>query len=215
MIEAFALAAGLSWAAGLRLYLAVFLAGMFGRFGVIGLPGTLHVLTSPWVIVPAALLALLEFFADKVPALDSLSDAVHTFIRIPCGAALGAAALGHADPALLVLAALAGAGLAGTAHLTKAATRALINLSPEPISNVFASSAEDVLVLAGLSFAAFLPLCFLALLLAFLSLAVWALPRLWRGVKGGWDGMSAGMLPAVRPVVQRSRAPRPLDPERD
>ncbi|SDV50037.1 DUF4126 domain-containing protein [Chitinasiproducens palmae] len=197
MIETFALAAGLAWAAGLRLYLTVFLAGLFQRLGIVDLPGSLHVLASSWVIGIAAALAIVEFCADKIPALDSLWDAVHTLIRIPSGAVIAAAALGHASPGLVLSTALAGATLAGTAHLTKAATRALINLSPAPVSNVFASATEDGLVLAGLTLAAFMPVAFLALLLAFLSVAAWVLPRLWRGVRGGWQGMATKMLPRV------------------
>jgi hypothetical protein len=196
MIDAFSLAAGLAWASGLRLYLAVFLVGLAARSGIVDLPGGLHLLSSPWIIGGAALMATLEFFADKVPALDSLWDAVHTFIRIPAGAALAVAAFGHADPTTLSVAAIFGAGVAGAAHLTKAGTRALINLSPEPVSNWFASFAEDVMVLVGLTLALFLPVAFLALLIAFLLVAGWALPRLWRGVQGGWRTMSARMVAA-------------------
>ncbi len=130
MLEPLSLAAGLSWGSGLRLYLTVLLAGVFARLGLVHLPDTLSVLASPWVIGVAAVLTVTEFLADKIPAFDSLWDAIHTFIRIPAGAVLAAGALGHADPALLTVAALAGGTLAGTAHLAKAGTRALINLSP-------------------------------------------------------------------------------------
>src|ERR1700712_4862419 len=150
MLEALSLAAGLSWASGLRLYLTVFVAGMCERMGLVHLPDTLSVLGSPWVIGVAALLAVVEFLADKIPAFDSLWDAVHTFIRIPAGAVLAVGAFGHADPALLTVAALAGGTLAGAAHLAKAGTRALINLSPEPVSNWAASATEDVGALAGI-----------------------------------------------------------------
>ena len=143
MLEALSLAAGLSWASGLRLYLTVFVAGLFERMGLVHLPDTLAVLGSPWVIGVAAALAVVEFFADKIPAFDSLWDAIHTFIRIPAGAVLAVGAFGHADPALLTVAALAGGTLAGAAHLAKAGTRALINLSPEPVSNWVASATED------------------------------------------------------------------------
>ncbi|MGI4857532.1 MAG: DUF4126 domain-containing protein [Janthinobacterium lividum] len=194
MIEAFSLAAGLAWASGLRLYLTVFLAGLAGRSGIADLPGGLHVLSSPWIIGLAAILATLEFLADKIPALDSLWDAFHTVIRIPAGAVLATAAFGHADATVLSVAAVFGAGLAGAAHLTKAGTRALINFSPASLSNWLASSAEDVLVLAGLTLALFVPIAFLALMLAFLMVAGWALPRLWRGVQGGWQHMSTQMV---------------------
>jgi len=194
MLEPFSLAAGLSWGSGLRLYLTVLMAGVMQRFGLIHLPDTLAVLGSPWVIGVAAALTVLEFLADKVPAFDSLWDALHTFIRIPAGAVLAAGAMGHADPAVLTIAALAGGTLAGTAHLAKAGTRALINLSPEPVSNVVTSSAEDGLTFVGVLLAFFAPLLFLVLLAGFLMLAAWALPRLWRGVQGGFRGMAMHMV---------------------
>jgi uncharacterized membrane protein len=200
MLEALSLAAGLSWASGLRLYLTVFVAGMCERMGLVHLPDTLSVLGSPWVIGVAALLAVVEFLADKIPAFDSLWDAVHTFIRIPAGAVLAAGAFGHADPALLTVAALLGGALAGTAHLAKAGTRALINLSPEPVSNWAASATEDVGALAGITLALFMPLIFLALVIAFLLLAGWALPRLARGIHGGVSRMAKHMVPSVNPL---------------
>jgi hypothetical protein len=194
MLEPLSLAAGLSWGSGLRLYLTVFMAGVMERLGLIHLPDTLAVLGSPWVIGVAAALTILEFLADKVPAFDSLWDALHTFIRIPAGAVLAAGAMGHADPTVLAIAALAGGTLAGTAHLAKAGTRALINLSPEPVSNVVTSSTEDGITFVGLLLAFFVPLLFLVLLAGFLVLAAWALPRLWRGVQGGFRGMAAHMV---------------------
>jgi hypothetical protein len=194
MLESLSLAAGLSWGSGLRLYLTVLLAGVFARLGFIHLPDTLSALSSPWVIGVAGVLTVTEFLADKIPAFDSLWDAVHTFIRIPAGAVLAAGALGHADPALLTVAALAGGTLAGTAHLAKAGTRALINLSPEPVSNVVTSTAEDGLVFGGMLLALFVPLLFLILMVGFLMLAAWALPRLWRGVQGGFRGMATHMV---------------------
>jgi hypothetical protein len=194
MLEPLSLAAGLAWGSGLRLYLSVLLAGVLDRAGIVHLPDTLSVLASPWVIGAAAILTVTEFLADKIPAFDSLWDAVHTFIRIPAGAVLAVGALGHADPALMTIAALAGGTLAGTAHLAKAGTRALINLSPEPVSNVVTSTAEDGLVIVGLLLALFVPVLFLLLLVGFLVLASWALPRLWRGVQGGFRGMATHMV---------------------
>jgi hypothetical protein len=194
MLEPLSLAAGLSWGSGLRLYLTVLIAGLLARFGVIHLPETLSVLSSPWVIGVAGTLTVAEFLADKIPAFDSLWDAIHTFIRIPAGAVLAAGALGHADPALLTVAALAGGTLAGTAHLTKAGTRALINLSPEPVSNVVTSTAEEGMVFGGLLLALFAPVIFLVLLVGFLVVVSWVLPRLWRGVQGGFRGMATHMV---------------------
>ncbi len=199
MLSALSLSAGLAWASGLRLYLTIALVGFGAAMGVVHLPASLAILASPWVIGAAVVLAVVEFFADKIPALDSLWDAVHTLIRIPAGAALAAAALGHSDPSLQTLAALAGGALAGAAHLTKAGSRALINLSPEPLSNWIASSTEDVLMVVGLTLALFLPALFLVLLVSFLCFAGWVLPRLWRGVQGGWRGMATHML-GVEPL---------------
>jgi len=194
MLDALSLGAGLSWASGLRLYLTVLLVGVFARLGIVHLPDTLSALCSGWVIGAAAVLAVVEFLADRIPAFDSLWDAVHTFIRIPAGALLAVGSVGHADPALLTVAALAGGTLAGSAHLAKAGTRALINLSPEPFSNWVASSMEDVLVCVGLALALFVPLAFLVLMAGFLAFASWVLPRLWRGVQGGFRGMAAHMV---------------------
>ncbi|VVE48208.1 hypothetical protein PMO31116_04485 [Pandoraea morbifera] len=181
MLESIALGAGLSWGSGLRLYLTVFCAGMAARLGWLHLPPSLEVLASTWVIATAGVLAAIEFFADKIPFVDSAWDAIHTFIRIPAGIVLGAAALGQMDPTVTVLAGLAGGALAGTAHLAKAGSRALINTSPEPFSNVAASAGEDVSTVGGLALAFFLPAVFLVMLLVFVVLAWWWLPRVWRG----------------------------------
>jgi len=211
MIGAFALAVGLAWASGLRLYLAVFLAGLAGHSGIAYLPGALQVLSSPWIIGAAAILATVEFLADKISPLDSLWDAIHTFIRIPAGAVLAVAAVGRADLATVAAAAVLGATLAGTSHLTKAGTRAIINLSRVTISNGVASWLEDVLVVGGLTLALLAPVSFLTLLSVFLILACWALPRLWRGVQGGWSAMSTRMVPARIPASNRYRAPGKQD----
>lgn len=200
MLEALSLGAGLSWASGLRLYLTVLVVGVLARFGVVHLPDSLAALASSWVIGTAAVLALVEFFADRIPAFDSLWDAIHTLIRIPAGALLAAGALGHADPMLMTVAALAGGMLAGSAHLTKAGTRALINFSPEPVSNWIASSTEDVLVGIGIALALFAPAVFLLFMIAFVLFAGWALPRLWRGVQGGYRGIAAHMGSRLGPL---------------
>ncbi len=183
LIETLALASGLAWASGLRLYAVLFFAGALGRFGYVDLPGGLQWLGHPLVIAVSGLLCMLEFAADKVPGLDSLWDAVHTFIRIPAGALLAAATLGQQDAGVTLAAALSGGALASGAHFTKAASRALINTSPEPFSNVAASTTEDALVIGGLWVALFHPAAFLALLLVFVGIMLWLLPRLWRGLR--------------------------------
>ena len=183
LIETLALASGLAWASGIRLYAVLFFAGTLGRFGYVELPADLHWLAHPLVIAISGLLCVVEFAADKVPGLDSLWDAVHTFIRIPAGALLAAATLGQHDAAVTLTAALLGGTLASGAHLTKAASRALINTSPEPFSNVAASTTEDALVIGGLWAALFHPALFLGLLLLFVAITLWLLPRLWRGLR--------------------------------
>ncbi len=183
LIETLALASGLAWASGIRLYAVLFFAGALGRFGYVDLPGGLQWLGHPLMIAVSGLLCMLEFAADKVPGLDSLWDAVHTFIRIPAGALLAAASLGQPDSAVTLAAMLSGGALASGAHFTKAASRALINTSPEPFSNVAASTIEDALVIGGLWAALFHPAAFLALLLVFVGIMLWLLPRLWRGLR--------------------------------
>jgi hypothetical protein len=175
-----ALAAGLAWGSGLRLYAVVFAAGMLQRFGGVALPGDLSLLAHDWVLWTSGVLLCGEFLADKVPAFDSLWDALQTFIRIPGGMALAGAVFGDQGAATQVVAALLGGGIAAGTHLTKAGTRAAINHSPEPFSNWTASFAEDGLVLAGIWLAWRHPWVFLVLLALFLLLVAWLLPKLWR-----------------------------------
>lgn len=182
-LSAAALAAGMSWASGVRLYMALFIAGLFGRMGWLALPPSLQVLESPWVLGVSGALLVIEFLADKVPGVDSLWDAIHTFIRIPAGAILGAAAMGQMDPAWTTVAAILGGTLAAGAHATKAGSRAVINTSPEPVSNWAASFSEDAVVVGGLWAAFFHPVLLFCLLGLFILLALCLLPRLWRGVR--------------------------------
>ncbi len=183
IVDSVAIAAGLAWASGLRLYAVLFLAGLFGRLGYIQLPETLHVLQHWAVIGAAGLMFVVEFFADKVPALDSLWDGLHTFIRIPAGALLAAYSLGGQDPAIMLAAGLLGGTLTAGTHLTKSGGRAVINTSPEPVSNWAASFSEDALVFGGLFTAFTYPVLFLVLLGIFLLLMIWILPKVWRGIR--------------------------------
>jgi hypothetical protein len=137
-------------------------------------------------------MALGEFLADKVPAFDSAWDAVHTFIRVPAGAFLAAAALGQTDPVWIAVAAILGGAIASGTHLTKAGTRALINASPEPFSNWTASVGEDLLVPVGLFAAIKLPLLFLGALAVFLIAAVWLLPKLFRAAARTFRRLAGG-----------------------
>jgi uncharacterized membrane protein len=182
-LSAAALASGLSWASGLRLYMTLFIAGWFGRTGWIDLPPALEVLQSPWVLAVTGALFIVEFLADKVPGIDSAWDALQTFIRVPAGAVLGAAALGEMGPEWSAIAAIIGGTFAAGAHVTKAGSRALINTSPEPFSNWAASTSEDVAVFGGLWAAFFYPLVFFGFLGLFFLLSLWLLPKLWRGLQ--------------------------------
>lgn len=179
-IQQFALAAGLAWASGFRLYAAVFVIGLLGRMGYIPLPTDLQLLQHDWVLGVSAVMLVGEFLADKIPAFDSLWDAVHTFIRIPAGAFLAWGAFGSADPAMQMAAGLAGGFISGGTHLFKSGGRAAINTSPEPFSNWTASFGEDGLVLGGLYLAIAHPAVFLGVLALFLLLVIWLVPKLLR-----------------------------------
>jgi len=183
IISTIALTMGVGWASGLNLYAAISMLGILGATGNIILPPELMVLTNPLVIFAAAVMYLVEFFADKVPGVDSGWDALHTFIRIPAGALLAAGAVGSVNPAVGVAAALLGGGMATLSHATKAGTRVLLNTSPEPFTNWTASITEDVLVIGGIWTALHHPWLFLGLLIAFVLLAIWLLPKLWQGIK--------------------------------
>ena len=178
-----ALATGLGWTSGLRFYAVLFFLGLLHRVEIYQLPANLDILAHPWVLAVSGLLFIAVFLADKIPGVDSLWDAVHTFIRIPGGALLAAGAVAGNDPGLALAAGLLGGTVAAGAHFTKAGSRALINTSPEPFSNWIASFTEDALSLGGLWIALKYPLVFLVLLVLFLLIALWLLPRLWRGLR--------------------------------
>ncbi len=178
------LAMGAAWASGINLYATVLLVGLLGTFGLVPLPDGLSVLTSPIVLTVAGVAYVVEFFADKIPGLDSFWDAVHTFIRIPAGAAMAAGATsGLGEDYMVALALLGGAAVAAGSHATKAGSRAIINTSPEPVTNWAASFFEDVLVVGGLLLAIFKPALFLIFALVFFLAALWLLPKIWRGLR--------------------------------
>ena len=183
MLQSVALASLLAWASGLRLYMVVFAVGLAGFLDYMDLPKGLEVLQHPWVIGTAGFMLVMEFLADKVPAIDSAWDAIHTFIRIPAGALLAAGATGDSVTALPVAAGLLGGTITAGTHFTKAGGRAVINTSPEPVSNWGASFTEDALVLSGIWLAFNNPLVFLLLLLLFLLMLVWLIPKVWRGIR--------------------------------
>ena len=175
-----ALAGALGWASGIRLYMVVLLTGLAGYLGWMPLPQGLAMLAHPVVLAASGFMVFIEFFADKIPGLDSLWDVVHSVIRIPAGAALAAGVFGIDSGAMGLVAALLGGTLAATSFTTKATTRAAINTSPEPFSNIGASLAEDTLVPAGLWLAVAHPLAFIALLAVVLVLSVWLIRLCWR-----------------------------------
>ncbi len=177
-----ALAAGLAWASGVRLYATIFIIGLLGRTGHLALPDDLMLLSSDWVLWTSGVLLLGDFLADKIPVFDSLWDAVHTFIRIPAGAALAWGAMGDTGAGSQIAAALLGGAITGSTHLAKSGTRAAINTSPEPFSNWTMSFGEDGLLVVGLYLAIAHPLAFLILLAIFLGLVIWLLPKLLRMV---------------------------------
>jgi hypothetical protein len=182
LLQTLALTMGVAWASGINLYAAVAVLGIAGSTGYVQLPDTLSVVQDPLVIVAACFMYVVEFFADKVPGVDSSWDALHTFIRIPAGALLAAGAVGDVSPAAAVAAGLLGGSVTAATHATKAGTRLLINASPEPFSNFFASLGEDIAVFAGLWAALNHPVVFLLLLILFLLALCWLLPRIWRGL---------------------------------
>ncbi|MDE1947119.1 MAG: DUF4126 domain-containing protein [Burkholderiales bacterium] len=141
-----AIAAALGWASGLRLYAVLFLTGLAGYLGWVPLPEGLKLLQNPLMLGASGLMLVLEFFADKIPGVDTVWDALHTVIRIPAGAALAASVFGGDSSTWTTIAALLGGTLAATSHAAKAVTRAAANTSPEPFSNVALSLAGDAAV---------------------------------------------------------------------
>lgn len=180
---AIALAMGAAWASGINLYAAILVLGLLGMTGNMVLPENLHVLMHPLVLGAAGIMYMVEFFADKIPGVDTGWDTLHTFVRIPAGAVLAAGALGDVNPAIAVAAGILGGGLAAGSHALKAGTRMLINTSPEPVTNWTASVVEDVTVVGGLWIALHYPWLFIALMVLFVLLLIWVLPKLWRGIK--------------------------------
>ncbi len=167
-----ALAAALGWASGIRLYLVVFLTGMAGYFGVIPLPSGLSVLQHPAMLAGSGAMLFVEFFADKIPGVDSLWDMVHTVIRVPAGAALAAGVFGADSATMGMVAGLLGGTLAATSHAAKATTRAAINTSPEPFSNIAMSLVEDGGVMGMMWLATNYPLSFGVVLCVVLVLSI-------------------------------------------
>lgn len=184
-IDVIALTLGVAWASGINLYAAILVLGILGAGGYTELPPSLTVLQDPLVLIAAGVMYFVEFFADKVPGIDTGWDTIHTFIRIPAGAilAVGAAQGLEINQAAELAAGLLGGSLAATSHLTKASTRVVINASPEPVTNWTASIAEDLAVIGGLWASLNYPIVFIVFIVLFILLAIWILPKLWRAIK--------------------------------
>ena len=193
IIKTIALTMGVAWASGINLYAAILVLGIMGATGNINLPPQLVVLSDPLVIGAAGVMYVTEFFADKVPGVDTGWDTIQTFIRIPVGALLAAAAVGDVNPPVAIAAAILGGGMAASTHATKSGARVLINTSPEPFTNWAASLGEDIAVVVGLWTALYYPWLFVVFLVLFILLLVWLLPRIWKGVKAVLN-LIAGLL---------------------
>jgi hypothetical protein len=210
-IDIIAMTLGVAWASGINLYAAILVLGVMGAGGYTQLPESLTVLQDPLVLFAAATMYFVEFFADKIPGVDSGWDAIHTFIRIPAGAmlAVGAAQGLEINQAAELAAALLGGSLAATSHLTKSSTRLGLNASPEPVSNATASVLEDLAVIGGLWTALNYPVAFIIFIILFILLAIWLLPKLWRAIKDIVSTLRGWLGKKTQPAVEGFSA----DPE--
>jgi len=177
------MAMGSAWLSGINLYATVVTLGVLERFKFVHLPGDLSLLAEWWVIGLAGAFYLIEFFADKIPAVDSAWDAIHTFIRVPAGAVLAASAFAQFDPSVRVIALLVGGGIALSSHGTKAATRLAANASPEPVSNIALSVIEDVVTIGSAILMVFHPVVILIVVVIFLIIAAWLIPKIFRALR--------------------------------
>ncbi len=174
---------GSAWLSGINLYAAVLTMGLLQRFHLAHLPGDLSGLSEWWVIALSGTLFVVEFVADKIPAVDSAWDAIHTFIRIPAGAILAASAFAHFDPSVRLAALLIGGGVALSSHGMKAATRVAVNTSPEPFSNILVSLAEDAVAIASTVLMAFHPIVILIVVVIAVGFAIWIVPKILRALR--------------------------------
>ncbi len=183
IINQITMAMGAAWGSGINLYATILVLGISAANGSVTLPPGLEVLANPLVIGSAALMYCVEFFADKVPGVDTGWDAIHTFVRIPAGALLAAGAMVDMGSAAEFSAALLGGAMAASTHSLKAGSRVLINTSPEPFTNWGASIGEDIAVITGVWAALNHPILFAVFLVVFILFLVWFLPKIWRGIK--------------------------------
>jgi Domain of unknown function (DUF4126) len=182
-VKTIGLGMGSAWLSGVNLYATVLTLGLLQKFHLVSLPGELDFVGQWWVIVVAGILYLVEFLADKIPMVDSVWDAIHTFIRVPAGAVLAASAFAHFDPAVRAAALLAGGTLALSSHGAKAGIRMTANASPEPFSNIFLSIIEDIFTVGFAILAAFHPAMILVAILIFVLLLIWLAPKVLRAIR--------------------------------
>lgn len=222
VIETLTLALGAAWGSGINLYATVLVLGGMDLFGVVDLPPELELLSSFWVLGAALLMYMVEFLADKIPGVDSLWDMLHTFIRIPAGAALAAGAAGGLDLGLgfgediqTAAALITGGAVTTGAHVTKAASRAVINTSPEPVTNWIASTAEDVAVIGGVWYAAVKPMLFYIGMGIFALILLFLLPKVWRGLRSFFGGYRHPMQSAhdIRAFKKSSKHAAWINPQ--
>jgi hypothetical protein len=194
IIKTISLSMGASWASGINLYATLLVLGFLQMTGNVSLPPDLQILGNPLVIFAAGAMYVVEFFADKIPGVDTGWDTIHTFIRIPAGALLAYGSVSQVSEPAALAAAILGGTLAAGSHATKAGTRVLINTSPEPFTNWTASVGEDIMVFTGMWAALHHPWMFLSFLIIFILLMIWLLPKLWHGIKKifGWIGRLFG-----------------------
>ncbi len=177
------IAMGSAWFSGINLYATVVTLGLLQKFTFVKLPGEMSMLSNSWVLGAAGVMYAIEFFADKIPAVDSAWDAVHTFIRVPAGAIMAAASFADFDPTVKTIAMLVGGGVALGSHGLKASTRLAANASPEPVSNIALSLGEDIFTFAGAALLAFHPIVMLVVVVLLLILAIWLIPKIFRALK--------------------------------
>ncbi|MEA3548465.1 MAG: DUF4126 domain-containing protein [Thermodesulfobacteriota bacterium] len=204
-----ALSMGAAWASGINLYATLMMLGVLSATGNMTLPPELQILANPLVIGAATLMFIVEFVADKMPGVDTGWDSIHTFIRIPAGAMLAAGAVGDVNQAMTLSAAIVGGGLAASSHAFKSGSRVMINTSPEPFSNWLVSVAEDITVLGGIWLAVQNPVLFLVLLLFFIVLMVWLLPKLWKFIKIVFTTLGRLFKPSESPSPSQDKKIEP------
>jgi Flp pilus assembly pilin Flp len=183
LIQTTAIALGIGLGGGFNIYATILMLGISGATGSVNLPTGLEVLENPLVILAAGLMYGVEFFADKIPGFDSIWDTIHTFIRIPLGAILAGDAMAEYGVVAESVSMIIGGGLSSATHFTKSGTRAIINTSPEPVSNWTASISEDAAVFGGVWAAINHPVIWVITAIVIIAIMVWIIPKLWRGIK--------------------------------